>query len=88
MNKREVIEQLLRAITTRQWNASAAFGGASGVDGMVHVQPADMSKAIEAWLQHDESSGIRQVVDTLHITGALTDDAYDKIMEAIDSGEK
>lgn len=87
MNKHQIIEKLLRAASSRQWNMSAAFGGAAGVNGLMQVLPADMNKAIESWLAQNDSQGIRRITDTLHVVGSLTDAEYEQIMKAID-GEK
>ena len=84
MSKQQAIEQLLKAQRNGGWNLSSAFGGAVGANGRPQVQQVDMNKAIELWLKQDDPVAIQQLATTMHITGTLTDGAYDKIMEAID----
>lgn len=82
--KQQVIEKLLQAMNGRQWNMSAAFGGASGAASLIRVLPADMNKAIQAWLEQDDAEGMLAIAGTLHAVGSLTDSDYEQIMKAID----
>jgi hypothetical protein len=84
MTKRAIIEQLLRAIQSKAWNSSAAFGGASGTANMLNVAQADMNKAMQAWLEDNNPDGIREISGTLHVIGSLSDQQYEQIMKAID----
>lgn len=87
MDKRTVVEKLLRAQRNGQWNMSSAFGGAMGVNSGPQVSQVDMNKAIEAWLHGGDDSGIREVAGAMRLTGVLADTEYEQIMNVID-GEK
>lgn len=87
MDRRAVVEKLLRAHQSGQWNMSSAFGGAMGINGAPQPLATDMNQAIEAWLHKGDSTGMQQVARTLHMTSSLTDTEYEQIMEAI-GGEK
>jgi len=80
----EAIELMLRRINTRKQFVGGTFAGwAGGTTGNILMYQRDANQAIALWREKHDMQGLVQLASTLQAYGKLTDEDYEKIMEAL-----
>jgi hypothetical protein len=84
MNIRQAIELLLARLNNTYPEITGFFGAAGGAVGSINILQRDANSALKQWRETGSTDGLRQLADTLHLTGRLTDTDYQQIMEVLD----
>lgn len=83
----ELIEMLLNRINTRNQFVGGTFAALGGTTGNIQMLQRDANAAITLWRERHDSSGLQQLVTTLHAYGALTDTEYEHARDVLDGEE-
>ena len=84
MNIKQAIELLLARLNNTYPEITGFFGAAGGAVGSINILQRDANTALRQWHETGSRDGLRQLADTLHLTGRLTETDYRQIIEALD----
>ena len=84
MNQKAVVELLLARMNSLRASGGTAFGALDGTPGSINILARDMNKALGAWHETGDTTGLLQMAGTLAAMGTLNEKEYDYVLQALD----